>query len=395
MNKAKISNGDINNFFKIIKELKKDNRLPLHEPSLDRKDLDYVNKAIKSSQVSTYGKYTKIFEDKIKKYCKSNYSFSTINGSSALHVSLILSGVDEKSEVILSTLGFISSINSISYLKAKPIFCDCEKETLGIDPKKLKDFLSQNCKVKNNKCFNNKTKKYIKAAIITHVFGNPCKIDELCNILRSYKIKIVEDAAECLGSWYKKKHLGTFGDFGIISFNGNKIITSGGGGAVLLKNFSYYKKGLNIIRNMKIKHPFEQKFADIGYNYRLPSLNSSLGISQLNKIKVFLKNKQLLKNFYKKKFQNMKILTFFESLNSAQSNNWLNIILINQEYKHLRKKILKKSLDLNIELRPVWSLLHKMKKFKNSQKTNLNNAINLEKRIITLPSSYNLIKKFK
>ena len=139
-----------------------------------------------------------------------------------------------------------------------------------------------------------------------------------------------------------KKHLGTFGDFGIISFNGNKIITSGGGGAVLLKNFSYYKKGLNIIRNMKIKHPFEQKFADIGYNYRLPSLNSSLGISQLNKIKVFLKNKQLLKNFYKKNFKNMKILTFFESLNSAQSNNWLNIILINQEYKHLRKNIKKK-----------------------------------------------------
>ena len=395
MIKTKISNGDINNFFKIIKILKKNKKLPLHEPSLDRKDIDYVNRAIKSSQVSTYGKYTKIFEDKIKKYCKSNYSFSTINGSSALHVSLILSGVDEKSEVILSTLGFISSVNSISYLKAKPIFCDCENDTLGIDPKKLKDFLKQNCKVKNNKCFNTKTKKYIKAAIITHVFGNPSKIVELCNILRSYKIKIIEDAAECLGSWYKKKHLGTFGDFGVISFNGNKIITSGGGGIVLLKNFSYYKKGLNLIRNMKIKHPFEQKFADVGYNYRLPSINSSLGISQLSKIDIFLKNKKLLKKFYKKKFQNLKILTFFDSLNSAKSNNWLNVVLINYDYKHLREKILKKSIELNIELRPVWSLLHKIKRFKNSQKTNLDNAIDLEKRILTLPSSYNLIKKIK
>ena len=144
---------------------------------------------------------------------------------------------------------------------------------------------------------------------------------------------------------------------------------------------------------MKIKHPYEQKFADIGYNYRLPSINSSLGISQLSKIKVFLKNKKLLKKFYKKKFQNLKTLTFFDSLNSAKSNNWLNIVLINREHKRLRKKILKKSADLNIELRPVWSLLHKMKKFKNSQKTNLNNALDLEKRIITLPSSYNLIRK--
>ena len=395
MNKTKISDGDINKFFKIIKILKKNKKLPLHEPSLDKKDLNYLHKAIRSSQVSTYGKYTKIFEDKIRKYCKSKYSFSTINGSSALHVSLILSEVDENSEVILSTLGFISSVNSISYLKAKPIFCDCEKETLGIDPKKLEDFLKQNCKVKNNKCFNIKTKKYIKAAIITHVFGNPSKIIELCDILRIYKIKIIEDAAECLGSWYKKKHLGTFGDFGVISFNGNKIITSGGGGAVLLKKFSYYKKGLNLIRNMKIKHPFEQKFADTGYNYRLPSINSSLGISQLSKINIFLKNKRLLNRFYKKKFQNLKILTFFNSLNSAKSNNWLNIVLINYDYKHLRKKILKKSFELNIELRPVWSLLHKIKKFKNSQKTNLDNALDLEKRIITLPSSYNLLKRFK
>ena len=143
----------------------------------------------------------------------------------------------------------------------------------------------------------------------------------------------------------------------MISFNGNKIITSGGGGIVLLKNFSYYKKGLNLIRNMKIKHPFEQKFADVGYNYRLPSINSSLGISQLSKIDIFLKNKKLLKKFYKKKFQNLKILTFFDSLNSAKSNNWLNVVLINYDYKHLREKILKKSIELNIELRPVWSLL--------------------------------------
>ena len=144
---------------------------------------------------------------------------STINGTSALgNTSLVLCGVDENSEVLLSTLGFISSLNSISYLKAKPIFCDCEKDSLGIDPNKLKIFLQENCIVKNKKCFNKKSNKTIKAAIITHVFGNPAKIEELCKILKNFNIKIVEDAAECFGSWYKKKHLGTFGDFGALSF---------------------------------------------------------------------------------------------------------------------------------------------------------------------------------
>ena len=393
MKRIKISNEEIKNFFKILKELKYKKRLPLHEPFFDNKDYKSVNNSLLSSEVSTYGKYTKIFENKLKKFCNSKFSFSTINGSSALHVSLILSGVNENSEVILSTLGFISSINSISYLKAKPIFCDCEKETLGMDPEKLEKFLKNNCFIKNNKCFNKKTKKFISAAIVTHVFGNPCQILKLSKILKKYKIRIIEDAAECMGSWYKKKHLGTFGDYGILSFNGNKIITSGGGGAVLLKNSADYKKGLDLIRNMKIKHPFEQRFSGIGFNYRLPSINSSLGISQLSKIKVYLKNKKSLKKFYQKKLKNFKILKFFVSLNSSNSNNWLNIIIIDENFKDLRDKILKKSAKLNIELRPVWGLLHKMKIFKNSQKTDLKNALDLEKRIITLPSSYNLIKK--
>ena len=233
-----------------------------------------------------------MFENKIQSFCKANYTFSTINGSAALHISLILSGVDEKSEVLLSTLGFVSSVNSVAHLRAKPIFCDCEGSTLGIDPAKLKKFLKQYCVVKKNKCFNNKSKKFIKAAILTHVFGNPCQIIDLCKILREYKIKIIEDAAECLGSRYKKKHLGTFGDYGVLSFNGNKIITTGGGGAVLLKKLIDYKKGINLIGNMKIKHPYEQEFADIGYNYRLPSINSALGLSQLTKINTYLRKKK-------------------------------------------------------------------------------------------------------
>ena len=393
MSKVKFSSIEINKFFTILKKLKKKKFLPLHEPSFDQNDYNNIKQAIKLSQVSTYGKFTKIFENKIKKYCKSNYSLSTINGTSALHTSLVLCGVDENSEVLLSTLGFISSLNSISYLKAKPIFCDCEKDSLGIDPNKLKIFLKQNCIVKNKKCFNKKSNKTINAAIITHVFGNPAKIEELCKILKNFKIKIVEDAAECFGSWHKKKHLGTFGDFGALSFNGNKILTTGGGGAILIKKYSDYKKGMDLIRNMKVKHPYEQKFSDTGYNYRLPSLNSSLGISQLAKINIFLKNKKYLKKFYEEQFKDLKILTFFNSLNSSKSNNWLNAVIIKEDYKYLRKKIFKKAIELKIGIRPVWSLLHKSRKYKKCQKTNLQNAISLEKRIITLPSSYNLITK--
>ncbi|MDC0859208.1 DegT/DnrJ/EryC1/StrS family aminotransferase [Candidatus Pelagibacter sp.] len=393
MNKTKISNEDIENFFKILKSLKnKKKRLSLHEPFFDIKDLNAVKNSLKTSEVSTYGKYTKIFENKLKEFCNSKYCFSTINGSSALQVSLILSGVNENTEVILSTLGFVSSLNSISHLNAQPIFCDCEKETLGMDPIKLKNFLKKNCIIKNDKCFNKQTKKYIGAAIITHVFGNPCQVLKLRKVLKSYKIKIIEDAAECIGSRYKKKHLGTFGDYGILSFNGNKIITSGGGGAVLLKKLDDYKKGLNLVRNMKISHPYEQKFSDVGFNYRLPSINSSLGISQLSKIGILLRNKKNLRKFYEKKIKNFKILRFFISLNSSQSNNWLNAVLIDSNYINLRDNILQRSLKNNIELRPVWSLLHKMKKFKNCQKTDLANAIDLEKRLITLPSSYNLIR---
>ena len=264
-----------------------------------------------------------------------------------------------------------------------------------MDPKKLEFFLEKNCVIKNNRCFNKTSKKYIDAAILTHVFGNPCQITKLCKILKKYNIKIIEDAAECLGSRYKNKHLGTFGNYGILSFNGNKIITTGGGGAILMKKFSDFKKALNLVTNMKIKHSYEQKYSSIGYNYRLPSINASLGISQLNKINIYLKNKKILKNFYQKKIKNFKILCFFNSLNSSNSNNWLNTIIINQNYINFRNKFFKKSNSHNIQLRPVWRLLHKMREFKNCQKTDLKNALDLEKRIINLPSSYGLLDNKK
>ena len=278
----------------ILKKISKKKKkfVHLHEPSLNHKDVLSVNKAITEKHVSSYGKYTSLFEKKLKKYTKSKNVVSTVNGTSALHISLILANVKEQDEVIVSTLGFVSSVNVVSYLKATPHFVDCEDISLGIDPDKLEKYLTKNTILKNKNCINKKTKKIIKAIIVTHVFGYPCQIVKILKVAKKFKIKLIEDSAECLGSWYKKKHLGTFGDFGVLSFNGNKIVTTGGGGAILTNNFKDALKALKLSKNMKIKKNYDQIFDGVGYNYRLPSINAALGCSQIEKINFFLKKKE-------------------------------------------------------------------------------------------------------
>jgi perosamine synthetase len=386
----------VDSIISIIKKVtKKKKIIPLHDPSINNSDLISVNKALKSRQISTYGNFTNIFEKKIKKYTKSNYVVATINGTSAIHISLILAGVKQDDEVLLSTLGFVSSVNAVSYLKAKPHFVDCDEATLGVDPVKLDLYLKKISIIKKNNCINKKNGNIIRALIVTHVFGNPCKIDKIFQITKKYKIKLIEDSAEALGSWYKKKHLGTFGDFGVLSFNGNKIITTGGGGAILLKNLKIAKKAFHITKNMKIKSKFEQEFQGIGFNYRLPSLNAALGCSQIDKLPIFLKKKKILNTLYYKNFNKLLFLKFLKPIKQSKSNNWLQAIILNKNYTHLRGKIMKRAHLKKIEVRPVWKLLHRMRIYKDCQKMNLDNALSFEKRIINIPSSQNLINERK
>lgn len=382
----------INEILEILSSLKKKKFFVfLHEPSINSNDIKNVTNALKESEISTYGKYTKIFENKIKKYTKSRHVICTINGTAALHISLILSGVKKNHEVMLSTLGFISSVNVISYLNATPHFVDCEENSLGVDPIKLEEYLKKNTYIVKNECTNKKTKKIIKAIIVTHVFGNPSQIIKIKKIAKKFCLKLIEDSAEALGSWYYNKHLGTFGDFGVLSFNGNKIITTGGGGAILTKNLDDAKKSLKLIKNMKMDKKFDQVFDGVGYNYRLPSLNSALGCSQINKLKFFLEKKKLLHKFYKQKFAKLKFCKINTPIKGSQSNNWLQAIILNEGEESLRNKILELTNKNKIQTRPVWSLLHKMKLYKNCPKMDLRNAIKIEKRIVNIPSSPNLL----
>jgi len=359
----------------------------LHEPWFDRSEIKYLSKAIKTKSVSTYGKETEIFENKIKKYTGSKYAYCTINGTSALHLSLYLLGINSQSEVLIPALNYIASANATLYLGGVPHFIDVEEKTLGPDPNKLNLYLKKNTKIKNGICFNKKTNRKIKVLIITHIFGHPSNLDELIKICKKYKIKILEDAAEGLGSFYKKKHVGTFGTIGILSFNGNKIITTGGGGAVLTNSKVIGKKIETIYKNSRVSHKWEYKFNQLGFNYKMPSINAHLGIAQIKKINKFLKLKRRLFKNYKNSFKGLNSIKIFEEPKNCKSNYWLQALVLNKPSLKLQKYILEESNKKGFGTRPVWSLLNKNKHLKKFPSMNLKNANNLEKRIINLPSS--------
>ncbi len=365
----------------------------LHEPSFNSNDLDHVVKCIKSSFVSTAGLYSNLFENKISKITKSKYVISTINGTSALHSILEIIKIGINDEVLVPSLTFVGTANAIKYCNANPNFVDVSYETFGIDPLKLENYLKEICIIKNNKCFNKKTKKNIKALICVHVFGHAAQINEIAKICKKYKIILIEDAAEAIGSYYKNKHLGTFGDFGIISFNGNKIVTTGGGGAILTSNIKSYRKLLKLVLVNKEKHQFEYRYKSVGYNYKMPSLNASLGISQLNNLKKIISNKRKIFQFYKKIFQEIEGIYILEEPKNSVSNYWLNTIVLKKKYKSYKNTIIKSLIKNKFYCRPLWQPLHSLPQFKKYPKDNLNVTNDLYERCINLPSSINLLKK--
>jgi dTDP-4-amino-4,6-dideoxygalactose transaminase len=275
---------DIKKFFE--KKIGK-KKIFLHEPKFDQLDELALRSCIKSGFVSTKGKLTEDFENKIKNYTRSKYVVSTLNGTTGLEVALKVLGVNYNHEVLLPSLTFVATANAISYCGAIPHFVDSSIDTLGIDIEKLKYYLKKISELTSSGLRNKKTGRKISAIIPVHCFGHPMKIEDLMIIAKIYKIKVIEDATEALGSFYKKKHIGTFGDIGVLSFNGNKIITTGGGGALLINNKNIAKKIMHLVSTAKKKHPYLYVHDQIGWNYRLPSLNAALGISQLRKLKFF------------------------------------------------------------------------------------------------------------
>ena len=367
----------------------------LHEPSMGKKEIKYVSETIKNNFVSTKGIYVQKFEKKIKNYTKANHVTSTINGTQAIFIALKALGIKHNEEVLVPALTFVGTVNAISYLGAEPHFIDSNIKDFGIDCRKLENYLKKTVIFKKNKSINKKTGRAIRAIIPVHVFGHPCDIEYILRLAKKYKLKIVEDAAECLGSFYKNKHLGTFGDAGCLSFNGNKIITTGGGGAVLSKNKNLNEKIRHLISTAKVQHKWEYIHNEVGYNLRLPSLNAALGLAQISKINFFLKQKRKLFFKYNNIFDKIGGVKLFKENKFSKSNYWLQTLILDYKNIHLKNKLLKSGYSRKIFMRPAWKLISELSPYKNKQRMNLNGAKDIYKRVINLPSSQKLMNKIK
>ena len=359
--------------------------IPLHEPRFIGNEKKYLNDCIDSTFVSSVGKYVDMFEEKFAKKVGAKYAIATVNGTSALHISLLLCDVQRDDEVITQALTFIATCNAIDYIGAKPVFVDVDLDTMGLSPKSLEIFLAKNCEVVNNKCLNKTTNKIIKACVPMHTFGHSCKIQEIKDICDTWCIALVEDSAESLGSYYKNKHTGTFGKLGAFSFNGNKIITSGGGGVIVTDDESLAKKAKHLTTTAKIPHPYEYRHDMIGYNYRMPNLNASLLVAQLEQLDNFVESKRKLAKKYEEFFKNYDDIEFIKEPQNSKSNYWLQAIILKNTKK--RDEFLEFTNKNGVMTRPIWKLMNELDMFKDSQCDELKNSKYLEQRVVNISSS--------
>jgi len=357
--------------------------LPLHEPVFFGNEKQYLNECIDSTFVSSVGKFVDRFEQMGAEYTGAKYAVATVNGTAALHIALKLVGTDENSEVITQPLTFIATCNAIFYCNAKPVFVDVDRDTMGLSPESLKAFLETETVQKNDMCYNKITGKQITAVVPMHTFGHPCRIDEIAAICDEYNIALVEDAAESLGSSYKGQHTGTFGKLAAFSFNGNKTITTGGGGMIITDDEALAKHAKHLTTTAKVPHPYEYIHDEIGYNYRLPNLNAALGCAQMETLDTILQNKRKLSEQYRAFFTKEHI-DFVTESPDTEANYWLNAILLKNKAE--RDLFLKETNDNGVMTRPIWALMNKLDMFKECQKTDLANALWLEERVVNIPS---------
>jgi len=366
-----------------IKDLYKKEIVPLHEPVFIGNEEKYVLDAIRSTFVSSLGEYVSRVEAFLSGFTGAKYSVVTVNGTAALHIALLLAGVERDTEVVTQPLSFVATCNAISYLGAYPTFVDIEKETLGMSPTALQEFLSECCIFKDGVVYNKITKRKISAIVPVHTFGHPCRIDEIMKIAQMYNIPVVEDAAEALGSFYKGKHVGTFGKLGIISFNGNKIVTSGGGGVILTSDEELARRAKHLTTTAKVPHNWEYFHDEVGYNYRMPNINAALLLAQLENLEKFIIIKRELAMCYKDFFDKLDIEFFTEPPN-ARSNYWLNAIF--WENKLIRDKFLEYSHANGVLCRPAWVLMNKLPMYRNCFSYNIKIAYEIEDKLVNIPS---------
>ena len=358
--------------------------IPLHAPCFIGNEKKYLCECIDSTYVSSVGKFVDEFEEMVTAYTGAKKAIVCVNGTNALHMALMLVGVEAGDEVITQPLTFIATANAISYCGAHPIFIDVDRDTMGLSPEKMQLWLLENAKVVNGVCINNTTGKRIKACVPMHTFGHPVHLDELIKLCQEYHIELIEDAAESLGSFYKGKHTGTFGKIGILSFNGNKTITTGGGGMLLFQDEEMGTYAKHLTTQAKIPHRWNFEHDHIGYNYRMPNINAALGCAQMEHLSEYIENKRELAQEYASFFKDSEV-DFFMEPQDCSSNYWLNAIIFkNREERDL---FLQYSNDHGVMTRPIWQLMNRLPMFANAQCGDLGNAEWFEERVVNIPSS--------
>lgn len=377
---------DTSRFNQFVHDVYKTNNfIPLHEPRFTGNEKSYVLDTIDSTFVSSVGTYVNDFEDKIQAFTGSEKAIATVNGTAALHTALLIAGVKDEDLVITQALTFVATCNALSYIGAKPIFVDVSLKTLGLCPKAVNNYLEEYAFLDaQGVCRHKENNQRISAVVPMHTFGHPVELDELQQIVQKWNLVLVEDAAESLGSYYKEKHTGTFGLVSALSFNGNKIITTGGGGMVLCQDKELGLRTKHLTTTAKIPHPYEFYHDENGFNYRMPNLNAALGCAQIEGLKNFLIKKRNLAKQYQDFFKGSEV-TFVVEPESARSNYWLNAIIC-QDKTH-RDIILNETNRQKIMTRPIWTLMTKLPMYTESLQDDLINSKWLEERVVNIPSS--------
>lgn len=366
--------------------------IPLHEPAFKGREWDYVKECLDTGWVSSVGQYVDRFERDLAQYTGSPYAIAVVNGTAALHISLLIAGVQAEDEVIIPSLTFVATANAVSYIGAIPHFVDVAKETMGIDPFKLEDYLKDIVRVQGDgQAYNRITGRRIAAVVPMHTFGHSVELDYLAAVCERYSLTIVEDAAESLGSFYKGRHTGTYGKLAALSFNGNKIITTGGGGAILTADETIARRVKHITTTAKRPHRWAFYHDQIGYNYRLPNINAALGCAQLEQLPDILHKKRELALRYEAVFSQVEGVTWFKEREDCSSNYWLNALLLEKPDEQLRDSILDFTNDNGFMTRPIWTPMHRMSIYDHCPRMELSVTEELEFRVINVPSGSDLI----
>lgn len=362
-------------------------RWGLHEPCIEGSEWAYVKQCLDSGWVSSSGEFVDRFEKELAEFTGAAHAVATVNGTAALHLCLKLAGVAADDEVLTPALTFVATTNAVAYCGAVPHFVDCDRKTLGVDPVRLDGYLQEVCEPGDGQCVNKLTGRVVRALVVMHTFGHPADLDALKGVCEAHGIALVEDAAEALGSYYHGRHVGHDGVVGALSFNGNKIVTTGGGGAILTDDAELARQARHLSTVAKVSHPWRYEHDQIGYNYRMPNINAAMGCAQMEQLPGFLRNKRALAACYRDAFRDVSGVEFIEEAADVQGNCWLNALLLDERHSGQRDALLELAHREGLLLRPVWQLQHRLPMYRECPRMALEVAEALELRLINIPSS--------